>query len=169
MADSLPLTWRPPLWRIIMAFVCAPTITAIGLACIGPLDAGLPDWGDRVWRTFLLFWIVGALPLTVVFGIPLYFVLRSRVLPTIWYCSAAGAAVLVFPWVLLTLWTFTFLSEEEAGGHVLVLNGYRTFWGWLYLLQSLGEVALVGGIAGAIFWVIAAAGILRREQPANSA
>jgi len=148
--------YDPPLWRIVLAFFAAPTISAAGLAYIAPLYAGLPDWSVRVWQTFVFYWFIGSLPLTIVFGIPLYLILQMRVRLSIWSCSAAGAAVLVLPWSMITLLTMTAMEEEEYGGRILVIQGHRTIAGWLYLFQSLCEVSLIGLIAGAIFWVIVA-------------
>lgn len=122
-----------------------------------PAYEGLPDWSDRVLRSFLIYWLIGAMPPTVVFGIPLFLILRTRVRPTMWSCGASGALVTAVPWTILTLLAMFATSEESYGPDVTIQRGQVTLLGWQYFAQGFGGVALLGFVTGAIFWAIAAA------------
>jgi len=51
------VTPYPPKGRLIAAFVCAPLASALAFACFEPLYAGLPNYIDRVFRTFLWYFL----------------------------------------------------------------------------------------------------------------
>ncbi len=148
-----------------MAFVCAPMLAAAALAFLFPAYDGLPDLADRVWRSFLIYWIFGALPPTVIVGIPLYLFLRSRVRPTLWACGASGAATISIPWAILTLRAMSAMEEESDGRRYYILHGNVTLLGWQRLAESLIEISLLGFVTGVIFWLIAAAKMPRQTPP----
>jgi hypothetical protein len=148
---------QPPLWRVLAAFVGAPFAAALLLAWVQPAYDGLPSVVDRIFRTFLLYLIIGAFQPTVLVGLPTYLVLRRQLWPTPLNCALAGAAVASLPWLLLA---FILPGAEYSvdGGHITVEHGYKTVWGWLELGTASGWLALLGAFAGLVFWVIAAAG-----------
>jgi len=66
------VTPYPPKGRLIAAFVCAPLASALAFACFEPLYAGLPNYIDRVFRTFLWYFLIGGLPTAAAVGVPTY-------------------------------------------------------------------------------------------------
>jgi hypothetical protein len=148
---------QPPLWRVLAAFAGAPVAAALALACVLPAYDGLPNLLDRIFRTFLLYLIIGACPPAVLVGLPTYLVLRRRLRPTPLNCAFAGAAEASLPWLLLAI-ILPGADYSFDGGHITVEHGQKTVWGWLGLGAASGWLALLGAFAGLVFWVIAAAG-----------
>ncbi|HYD45892.1 MAG TPA: hypothetical protein VEA79_11575 [Phenylobacterium sp.] len=110
--------------------------------------------------TFALF---GAYPATLLLGLPAYLILRSRLRPSAWICALAGAVVAATPFLSLSL-----LSTPDfayAGGHVTVMNGQITFWGYVQRARFIGLIGLFGALAGLVFWLIAAAGFKHPSAP----
>lgn len=145
-----------PKWRVAAGFIVAPFVVATALAWTMPLYAGLPNLLDRVIRTLPWYLIIGGYIPSLLLGVPLYLLLRKRVAPTLLNCLIAGAAVAAIPCALLGLPTFS--TEESLGSQQTVIDGHKTLLGWMYLAQNIGEMALLGGIAGTVFWLVAAAG-----------
>lgn len=148
-------------WRVVTAFMVAPTLAAFVLACYMPLYAGLPDLMDRVLRTTATFCLFYAYPVTVLLGVPSFFLLRTRVRPTILHCAFTGSAVVALPWLLLVL-----LSEAPdyamVGNRVTAIDGQTTMWGWIELAKSITLIGAAGALGGAVFWIVAAAGLTRK-------
>lgn len=160
--NSKPIPAYPPKGRLIAAFVLAPLASALAFACFEPLYAGLPSYLDRVFRTFLMFSLVGGLPTAAVVGVPTFLVLRRRLQPTAFNCILAGGVVAALPWlILLPIPNGTNYSFDD--GHVTILNGHRTLWGWIYGAQSILQVAAFGLIGGMTFWLIATMGLRRSK------
>jgi hypothetical protein len=155
---------QPPLWRVIAAFTGAPVAAALLLACAQPAFDGLPNIVDRIVRTFAMYLVFGACPPTVLVGLPTYLTLRKRLRPTPLNCAFVGAAVASLPWLLLVV--LPGADYVFDGGHITVDHGQRTLWGWLDLGAAFGALALLGGFAGLVFWVIAAAGSRRTPKTA---
>src|SRR5580658_5529325 len=128
---------QPPLWRVLAAFAGAPLAAALILACIQPAYDGLPSPADRIFRTFLLYLIIGAIPPTVLVGIPVYLVLRKRLRPTPLNCALAGAVVASLPWLILAV-VLPGADYASIGRHVTVEHGQRTVWWWLDLGAAMG-------------------------------
>jgi hypothetical protein len=152
----------PPKGRLIAAFLLAPLASALAFACFEPLYAGLPSYLDRIFRTFVMFSLVGGLPTAAVFGVPTFLVLRHRIQPTALNCTIAGGVIASFPWfILLLIPNGTDYSFD--GGHVTIMNGHRTLWCWIYAAQSILQVAAFGLIGGLTFWLIATMGLRRSK------
>lgn len=147
----------PPRWRVAVAFVLVPALTALSFAIAIPLYAGLPSLMERVWRSALFYGLFGAYPSALVLGVPAYFVLRRHFAPRLINCALAGAGVAASPWLLLTMVSAP--DQASIGERATVVNGSYTAFGWLMNAQSIGEIGLAGAVAGALFWVISAAGI----------
>lgn len=161
MASPLP---QPPAWRVAAAFLVAPGLAAVVLACMTPLYNGLP-LPERILRSAVTFAIFGAYPATLLFGLPAYFLLRSRLRPRAWICAFIGAVVAAAPFSLLSL-----LSTPDyaySGGQVTVMDGRITFWGYVQRGRFVGMIGLFGALAGFLFWLIAVAGarLAPRTQP----
>ncbi len=145
----------------MLAFVLAPAVAALVLACVIPLYPGLPSFHDRVWRTFLLFLLVGAYPAALLLGLPAFFALKDRVSPTPFNCAVVGAAVASVPWLLLGL-----LSSPDyaySNGHVTHNNGVITMWGLIDLATFVAQIAALGFFAGLVFWAVAAFRVRERQ------
>ena len=151
MADAM-LT-QPPLWRVVLAFMLTPAVAATGLACFMPAYDGLPDYWDRVQRTALTFALFGGYPATLVLGLPAYLFLRSRVRATALNCATTGALIASAPWFVLGMMSLP--DWAEVGGQATVRNGTMTMYGWINLFQFVGSIALVGAVAGLVFWLLA--------------
>jgi hypothetical protein len=155
-------TSSPIRWRIVAAFLLAPLIAAFALACFQPLYAGLPSLSDRILRTTLLYVLFGGYPAALVLGVPAFLILRKKLRPSALNCAVTGAVVASFPWLLLGL-----ISNPDyaySNGHITHQNGAKTWWGWVDLFTSVSDIAALGGLAGVVFWAIAAAGISRGER-----
>lgn len=166
MYESLPERTYPPRWRVALAFLLVPGFAALTFAIAMPLYAGLPTVSERIWRSALIYAVVGSYPPALVLGVPAYFVLRRRFEPRLINCASAGAAVAALPWLLLTLVSVP--SQSSDGGRDTVVDGYYTAYGWLLNAQFLGEIALFGALGGALFWAIAAAGSKAGRVPSSS-
>jgi hypothetical protein len=145
-----------PRWRVAAAFVITPLMAALALACFQPAYDGLASLADRILRTTILYAVFGVYPTTAVLGVPAFLFLKDRVRASPLNCAATGAVIASLPWLTLGL-----ISNTEfafSNGHVTHQNGSMTWWGWLDLLISVGEIAAVGALAGIFFWCIAAAG-----------
>lgn len=156
MYQSLPERLYPPTWRVIVAFVVVPGLTAFVVALWMPLYAGLPSFAERVWRSTIMYSLFGAYPATTVLGIPAYFMLRRHFAPKLANCSLVGAAIAALPWAFLSVASAP--DQASIDGRATVINGARTIYGWLTATQFIGQVALFGALGGALFWAIATAG-----------
>jgi hypothetical protein len=156
MYRSLPERTYPPHWRVAAAFILVPAFAALSFAIAMPLYAGLPMMAERIWRSALVYGLIGAYPPAVVIGVPAYFALRRHFDPHFINCAWVGALVATLPWMFLTLVSTP--DQASIGDRATVINGSYTAFGWLMNAQFLGEIALAGAIGGALFWVIAAAG-----------
>lgn len=156
LASMVEPELRPPAWRVALAFLLAPAVAAFLYACLLPLYAGVPSLVDRVWRTFPFYFVFGALPATLIFGVPAFFVLKSRVKATPLNCALVGAAIAALPWLVLGL----LISPNYAysNGHVTHDHGVITWLGFLDLSAGVAELAALGLLAGFVFWVTAASG-----------
>ena len=73
----------------------------------------------------IVFLLLGAGPVTLVLGVPLYLLLRTRVRPTIWISIVAGCAlslVTLMLWGLLIDWRLAILALISGA------SGGVTFW-----------------------------------------
>lgn len=148
---------RPPRWRVVAAFLLAPALASVVVASVAPLYAGLPSLNERIISTAFIYAVIGAYPPTLVLGVPAYLILRKRVAPTIWACAFVGAVVAAAPWVVVaSLANPDFASVD---GRATVVHGVKTLWGWLGVAKTAGMLGLCGAAGGALFWLVAAAGV----------
>lgn len=156
MSSGLTQRTYPPLWRVAAAFILVPALAAFLLAIPLPLYEGLPSMPERIWRSALIYAVVGAYPPAAIFGIPAYFFFRGRVEPNVVNCGLVGAVVAALPWVFVAF--FSSPDQASIGSRATVIDGSKTTFGWFMDVVSFGEIALIGAFGGALFWVIAAAG-----------
>jgi len=126
-----------------------------------PLYAGLPDYLDRVLRTWPFYYFLGALLPALVFGVPAFMLLRKLLRLSAVNCVLVGAIVAALPWFLLGLLAGG--GEASTGGRATITDGHYTAFGWLEFGAFLGMMALAGAVGGMIFWLIAAARLPRRR------
>lgn len=129
---------------------------ALAVAIKMPAYDGISDPLEKIWRSALLFAVVGAYPTTVILGLPAFFLLRRRFEATLLNCSLTGAVVAALPWFVLSLLSIP--DNASIGGQATVLHGSLTSFGWLTNLTSIGQIALFGAGGGILFWFVAAAG-----------
>ena len=141
---------------MVAAFVLTPLLASFAVAMAMPLTA-LPNYWDRVLRSWPAYALFGAAPATLVLGIPAFLLLKKLVRPTIFSCALAGAIVASLPWFILSVFSGESASSASINGHVTVQNGSHTIWWWYYLGQFEALVAAAGAIGGVVFWAIAAA------------
>jgi hypothetical protein len=146
----------PPIWRSFAAFLIVPGVAALVMAVIMPAYDGISDPLERIWRSALVFAVVGAYPATVILGLPAFFILRRRFEATLLNCSLTGAVVAALPWLILS--SLSTPDSASIGGRATVLHGSLTPYGWLTSLTSIGQIALFGAGGGMLFWFVAAAG-----------
>lgn len=146
----------PPTWRIVAAFMIVPGAAALLMAILMPAYDGITDRFERIWRSALAFAIFGAYPMTVILGLPAFFILRRHFDAKLVNCSLTGAAVAARPWLVLS--TLSLPDSASIGGRATVIDGSLTAYGWLTNLTFIGQIALLGAAGGALFWLIAAAG-----------
>lgn len=146
----------PSIWRVILAFVVVPGAAALLMAIVMPAYEGITDPLERIWRSAVAFAVFGAYPPAFMIGLPAFFMLRRHVDATIINCAATGAVVAALPWLVLALLSRP--DNASIGGRSTVINGSLTAYGWLMNFYYVGQIALLGTIAGALFWFIAAAG-----------
>jgi hypothetical protein len=111
--------------------------------------------GERILRSFIVYCLIGAYPTTLIFGVPIYFLLRKRVRPSAVNCMLAGGVAAALPWVVLFILPLPAQSGAIDGGHVTILDGHRTIAGWLYAGQAVAAIGGLGLLAGFVFWVVA--------------
>jgi hypothetical protein len=153
----------PPWWRIALALAVVPLVASFEYAVFSPAYQGLPDMTERIIRTTQVVAFIGAYPPTLVLGIPLLLYLRGRIGPSLANCVMAGALVATLPWICLVL----FFGPDQAStdDHVTYQNGMMTWWGFLEAVELLAEITVFGIAAGALFWLLAAAGV--KSHPAS--
>jgi hypothetical protein len=156
MNTATPERTDPPAWRIIAAFLIVPGAAALLLALVMPAYDGITDPLERVWRSALVFAVVGAYPPTIILGVPAFFMLRRHFQPKLVNCSLTGAAVAALPWLILS--TLSQPDSASIGGRSTVIDGSLTTYGWFTNLTAVGQIAAIGAVGGALFWLIAAAG-----------
>lgn len=167
MYDPHPQRHYPPAWRITLAFVVAPAFASVMMALIAPAFAGLPSWAERVIETAKTYALLGAYPTTLFVGVPAYFMLRRHFAALPINCVAAGALVAALPWLALISIVGP-AGSASIDGRATVVDGHFTGFGWLVLAWFIGQIAIVGAVAGGLFWAIAAAGDKKIERDDSS-
>ena len=127
-----------PVWPLIAAFAAAALVSALV--------------GSGRTPEFLPFAIVVTAILTLIFGLPAYIVLRSR-LPAAWWTPvlvgfSIGAAPVL---LLIAIGTPDYAS---SGGTVTVQDGVRTWAGWQEAIAFGFMGGLPGAAGGFAFWAV---------------
>ena len=139
---------QPSIQRVALGFLLGPFVAAVIFSVASPLYAGLPDLGDRVARTTASV-LTLVYPVTLIIGLPVYWLLRDRLQPSIFTCILFGAIVSACPWLLMSC----MVPDEARSGQVITVHHHmRTFAGWVETAKLIGLVAGLGAVAGFIFW-----------------
>lgn len=163
MAGLQPERTYPPLWRVALAFLIVPGVAAVLMAMVFPLYAGLPNIFERIGRTAIAYAMFGAYPPALLFGIPVYFVLRKFVSFALINCSLTGGLIAILPWILLVIFAPE-ADQASVNGIPTVVDGRMTAYGWLMLAKDFATVFPFGLGAGVLFWAIVAAGNRSQRQ-----
>lgn len=141
-----------PTWPLIAAFAAAILISALV--------------GSGLTPQILPFAIVVTAILTLIFGLPAYVVLRSR-LPSAWWVPVmVGFSIGAAPALLLiAIGTPDYAS---SGGVITVQDGVRTWAGWQEAVTFGFMAGLPGAAGGLAFWaVLKASGALSDTTAVN--
>jgi len=145
-------------WRLAVAFAFAPMVPAFILACIEPGYAGIPSMPERIFRSTVIYAEVGGYLPMIALGIPAFLLLRKRMTTSVLNCALVGALVASTPWLLLGLFPEPNFSAY-SGGHVTFDHGLPTLWGLIDTAILTAETALLGALAGVVFWAVATWGV----------
>ena len=167
MYEPWPKRDYPSNWRIVLAFFITPGAAACLMALVAPAYDGLPTAFERFTATAKIYAVVGAYPIAVFLGIPAYFMLRPHFGPRPLPCAVAGAVVACILWIFLMLFSAGAVSSASIDGQATIIDGSYTAFGWLENLKFIGQIALVGCVAGLVFWCVAAAGFNRSAARAG--
>jgi hypothetical protein len=158
---STPALPRPNGRRVALGFVLAPALAAAAFSVVE---------GDSSPTMFVAAMLYGALPATIVLGIPAYFILRNWCRPHVATIVLVGGLIAIIPWVLLFI--IGGPEQGQVGNCVTTINGQMTWCGFVGALEVLAEIFAFGAFGGLVFWFCAVwhAGLLDEQpQPENDA
>lgn len=145
-----------PSRRVALAFLLAPVPSILIYAI---REVGI---GERLPGSAGLVALLGAYPLVLFVGVPLYLALHRTMRPElVWVCVLAGA-IAALPWLLLALASGS--GSSQIGSVVVMENGRLTWLGFWLRARLLGEIFALGALAGAVFWMLASRPV---RQPAQ--
>jgi hypothetical protein len=144
---------QPKPWRLLLGFLMAPIAPATLLA-LWPVLLGTeqPDVA-AIARTMFAVLVYGGIPAVLVLGVPLYLALRRRLYPRLATIVAAGGLIAVLPWLVLVMWSAQVASYAEVDSCVSVIDGVRTWCGYLEVMKFLAMIFGLGAVGGLTFWL----------------
>ena len=151
LTEDLNARWQPPRWRIVTAFGLSP-ITSTGLLVTIAIMSGFSDY-DSYQSLFVMAFLGLGFPSALVFGLPLYFVLRRWIWTTWWVSTVAGAL-----WGIVEFTAMAVLVRKL--NNQLSVHAFDVLRLW-----ALGIV--FGASGGLSFWLAAALGERRGESTAH--
>ncbi len=141
----------PPLASILLASVVAALLLTI------PMLAQIEEpWSIVVASESLSFarlTFMAALAHALIFGLPLYFFIRSTHRFGFVSCVLAGFLVGAVPVGILGLSSMFMLQSASSGATPTVVNGVPTLAGWIEYAYLVGSTGLFGVAGGLTFWV----------------
>jgi hypothetical protein len=150
LKDKGPISVR----RVLLAFLLTPALISLAVAAAMPHYAGLPNYFERVLRTWPFYFFLGALLPTFFLGVPAFLVLRKFLRLSFVNCAFVGAFVASLPWVVLGLFP---TGRAWTGQRATIIDGEYTAYGWQQFGLSVLMIVIIGALGGAIFWLLAAA------------
>jgi hypothetical protein len=130
--------------RLVIAFLVAPFVAPVLLI---PYIRSMTTTSTWFVFAFIVSTVV-AYAGVFAFGVPAYFVLRSRNWTALWIACLLGAVVGVVVWLIFSA-AFALLLDEGIAGVRLALTDPSTLKGVIW------PGAVVGAVVGAAFWLIA--------------
>lgn len=127
----------------------------VGVAAAELAHGQLPDFLSTFPFAMLL--MLFAYPATLLFGLPLFFVLRRLRLDSIWVAAGIGYLVAALVPVLLVLES-SFEISRSGIPPTIAFNSFRSLISQP-LLILLDPLALLGPVVGVVFWLIANSGL----------
>ena len=144
----------PKLWRLALGFLLAPLVPAALLPGILYGEPLAIVEGGYIVVAGLFF----AYPPALLLGVPAYLLLRRRVRPSAVAVAIVGGLVAALPWLALGLLRLVSSNPDPAwvGNCQTVLDGERTWCGYLEILKGTAQVTALGFglglIGGLTFW-----------------
>jgi hypothetical protein len=149
--------------RAVAGFLLAPLIVAVVIACMVFVLAALSEPGGLGRASFASATALGIAvgvgwSFALIFGVPAYLLLKRLRIVSLWPTIAAAALIgALFPW--LSHWhRLDPSSSVSINGCEIVARGVTTACGYRHLAQGTILPALLGALAGVVFWLIYAGG-----------
>jgi hypothetical protein len=146
-------------WRVPAGFLLAPILPCAILEITA--SAFINQQPSIRFGTIALILVSEALSLLV--GVPLYFLLRRYRSISLVDCVLSGVAIAVL--VNATVLVFPSSPGYSAGDHggATVVNGHLTTHGFISALVATAAQSLLGAAIGLCFWVIAIRPLRRHD------
>ena len=146
---------RPKLWRLVLGFLLAPLVPAAAWAFA--LSGLSFDWTSIMGAAaFLYFVAVPAYATAALIGVPVYLLLRRRLRPRLATVAALGGLIALAPWLVLYLVSGPLpVDYARIGSCITVVDGVRTWCGYLEYVKLFGFLFLLGALGGLTFWLAA--------------
>ena len=144
-------SFRPKPWRLMLGFLLVPLVSSIALTL--PFATDLSSLAGSV----LVVAVVGGYPAGLVLGIPAYVLLRRRLRPRAATMAAVGGSIAAAPWSVSSPLVWPTSSEyERIGDCVTIIDGVRTWCGYLAEIKPLAIIFAFGVLGGLTFWLCVA-------------
>lgn len=110
---------------------------------------GAPIYWNQI--IFYLFWItIVATVIVTVVGIPIFFILNRYSKATISKLALVGAAIPSAIFVVINI-LYKPSGSYTSGSRQLIVDGERTYWGWVNLLEIAAFLSVYGIVAAIVF------------------
>ena len=144
MRRAAQMLVQPRPARVLLAFVAAPLVAAFVFDLMSSLGSG------EDFLTGMAFMLMISLYVIVIFAVPLYFLLRGRVAPSIRNVIIAGVSVSFAPFIPALGWMIVAMLSGAAPGSYLPTDEFSVDLFTVLLMTA------VSGLCGAIaFWFCA--------------
>ncbi len=135
---------QPRLARVLLAFVAAPLVAAFVFALMSSLGS------EEDFLTGMAFMLMISLYVIVIFALPLYFLLRRRVAPSIRNVAIAGISISFAPFIPASAWIIVAMLSGAPPENYLPPDGFVVDLFKVLLMTA------ISGLCGAIaFWFCA--------------
>lgn len=136
-----------PIARHVIAFVFAPLVPVLVYVWV--------SFGAEAFFPFIFIALAVAYGLTIVVAVPAYLVLLAKGKRKLRHMAAVSAAAFFVAFLIINLFSYASYETLQVGGGELVVSGEITLSGYLKAGLNSAVVALLAGIGGVIFWLIA--------------
>ena len=130
----------------------AGEITALLFACLAPASVMAALWSIvNIGRSAFFFTLYAALGHAVLFGVPLFLVLRSKGWVNVATCVIAGFAIGAMPAAILSWPT---QHPQFHATTAMTVDMAAGVGGWIRYIAPLMHFGLFGALGGFAFWLI---------------